>query len=107
MSKKPDMPFATRGGCFVYEGDVLVPQVMRPDGRVVAAGAFTAIDAPADGSESTSITGDGSGDALPEIDNADDGCGAREDDCAPSPDDCHAQPESPPETTRKSSRRRK
>ena len=61
MSKKPDMPFATRGGCFVHQGDALVPQA-----------AHTAIDVPADGSVSAELVGDGTGDALPEIPHVDD-----------------------------------
>ena len=107
MSKKPDMPFATRGGCYVHVGDALVPQAIQPDGRVVIAGKFTAVEVPADGSVSASITGDGTGDALPEIENADDACGACADACAQLPEGCRLQSESPPESARKTTRRRK
>ena len=111
MNKKPDMPFASRGGCFVHEGGALV-QSIRPDGVVQISGKFTvtrheAIEVPADGIESQPLDGDGSGEALPEVAPPDDGCGACPDDCEQSPDGCRVKSESPPIDSPAPRRRRK
>jgi len=98
---KSQMPFAPRGGCFVLDGDALVPQGIKPSGSVRIAGAFTvatreAIAVPADGGASPPLAGDGTGEALPEATPPDDGCGACADGCEQSPDGCKVQSESPP-----------
>lgn len=76
---KSQMPFAPRGGCFVLDGDALVPQGIKPSGSVRIAGAFTAVTreaiaVPADGTASPPLAGDGAGEALPEVTPPDDGC---------------------------------
>lgn len=44
---KPQIPFASRGGCFVLEDSALVPQAIQPDDRVRTSDKFTRRAKPA------------------------------------------------------------